>query len=58
MKSDNISKFTLRIDKKLLKKFRYAADYNDRSANREIITLIKEYVLKFEKENGNIEDLE
>lgn len=31
-----LSKFTVRIDSELLKKFRYVAEYNARSANREI----------------------
>lgn len=37
----DLSKFTLRIDAELLKKFRFIADYNARSANREIEVLMK-----------------
>ena len=29
-------KFTLRVESELLKKFRYVAEYNARSANREL----------------------
>lgn len=49
------SKYTLRIDSNLLKKFRYVAEYNARSANREIEVLMKKHVAEFEKEHGSIE---
>lgn len=50
-----LSKFTLRIDSELLKKFRFVADYNARSANREIEVLMKKHVDEFEKKHGMIE---
>ncbi len=50
-----LSKFTLRIDSELLKKFRFVADYNARSANREIEVLMKKHVDEFEKKHGRIE---
>ncbi|BCJ93809.1 hypothetical protein acsn021_13780 [Anaerocolumna cellulosilytica] len=50
-----LSKFTLRIDSELLKKFRFVAEYNARSANREIEVLMKKHVDEFEKNHGNIE---
>ena len=49
-----MSKFTLRIENELLKKFRFVAKYNDRSANQEIITLIRKHIREFEKKNGKI----
>ncbi len=49
------SKFTLRIDSELLKKFRFVADYNARSANRELEVLMKKHVDEFEKKHGRIE---
>lgn len=52
--SFQVSKFTLRIDYDLLKKFRFVAEYNARSANREIEILIKKHVDEFEKKNGKI----
>ncbi|MCI8426778.1 MAG: Arc family DNA-binding protein [Lachnospira sp.] len=52
--SYKISKFTLRIESELLKKFRFVAEYNARSANREISTLINNHVKEFEKKNGKI----
>lgn len=53
MKSE-LSKFTLRTDTELLKKFRFVADYNARSANREIEVLMKKHVDEFEKKHGKI----
>lgn len=48
------SKFTLRINDELLKKLRYIAEYNGRSANREITMLIKKHIVEFEKSHGKI----
>lgn len=53
MRSD-LSKFTLRTNAELLKKFRFVADYNARSANREIEVLMKKQVDEFEKKYGKI----
>lgn len=50
-----LSKFTVRIDSELLKKFRYVAEYNARSANREIEVLIKQHISEFEQIHGKIE---
>ena len=50
----NTAKFTLRVNEELLKKFRFVADYNARSANRELEILIKKHVSQFEKANGEI----
>ncbi|MDO9491273.1 Arc family DNA-binding protein [Acetobacterium sp.] len=44
-----LPRFTIRVDKELMKKFRYVADYNGRSANREIEILIKKHVSEFEE---------
>lgn len=49
-----MSKFTLRIESGLLKKFRFVAKYNDRSANHGIVTLIRKHIREFEKKNGKI----
>ncbi|MDE6759867.1 MAG: hypothetical protein K2J90_04200 [Lachnospiraceae bacterium] len=51
----NISKFTLRTDLELLKKFHLTAKDNARSANREIEVLMRKHVAEFEKEHGKIE---
>lgn len=49
-----LSKFTLRIDADLLRKIRFVAEYNARSANREIELLIKKHITEFEDKNGKI----
>ncbi|MDR3344045.1 MAG: hypothetical protein LBT21_00380 [Oscillospiraceae bacterium] len=46
--------FGLRIDGELLAKFRYVCDYEGRSANRQILQLIKGFILRYEEENGKI----
>lgn len=46
--------FGLRIPRELLDKLKYIADYNGRSANKEIEQLIIKHVNNFEKENGPI----
>ncbi len=51
----DISKFTLRTEKELLRKFQYVAEYNARSMNKELEVVMKQHVLEFEKENGKIE---
>ncbi|MDE6916881.1 MAG: hypothetical protein K2P39_08805 [Lachnospiraceae bacterium] len=47
-------KFTFRIDDETLSKFRYIAEYNARSANRELEVLVKRHIAEFEKEQGKI----
>ena len=42
MPSDAV-KFTLRTEPELLKKFRFVAEYNARSANRELEVLMKKH---------------
>ena len=50
----NLPQFTVRMNTELLKKFRYVAEYNARSANREAELLIRKHVEQFEKEHGEI----
>jgi len=47
--------FGLRIDDELLKKFRYVCGYDGRSANGQLIYMIRQYVAKYEQENGKID---
>lgn len=54
MSTDTV-KFTLRTEPELLKKFRYVAEYNARSANRELEVLMKKHIAEFEKAHGKIE---
>ncbi len=55
MKDDNVLRYTLRVDKNLFKKFRYVAEYNGRSANKELIQLMKEVVETFENKHEKID---
>ena len=52
---DKIVRYTLRVDRHLFKKFRYIAESEGRSANKEIEQYLKKRVKKNEKENGKIE---
>ena len=52
--ADKFLRYTLRIDRELFAKFRYAAEYGGRSANKEIEQCIKQRVKKFEQEHGEI----
>lgn len=51
-----IAKYTLRIDSELLKKFRYVAGHNARSANKELEVIMKQHVEKFEDKYGEIKE--
>lgn len=46
--------FGLRIDDELLRKFHYVCDYNGRSANGQILYLIRKCVKEFENAEGEI----
>lgn len=52
----NMPQFTVRVDPALLAKFRYVAEYNARSANREAELLFRQHVEAFEKTHGVITD--
>lgn len=52
--TNDIAKFTLRTDFELLQKFRFVAEYNARSANRELEVIMKKHIAEFEKTNGKI----
>ena len=47
-------RYTLRVDRELFRKFRYIADSEGRSANREIEQFIKNRVAEYEREHGEI----
>ena len=52
---DKILRYTLRVDRKLFKKFKYVAESEGRSANKEIEQYIKRHVAAFEEKHGKIE---
>lgn len=45
---DTVARFTLRIDKTLLDKFGYIADYEGRTKNKELEQMIKKKIAEFE----------
>ena len=49
-----IKSLSIRIDEKMLNKIHVVADYEGRSANSQILILIRDSVEKFEKEHGEI----
>ena len=50
-----IKSLTIRIDDTLLDKLHVVADYEGRSANSQVLILIRNCVREYEKENGEIE---
>ena len=52
---NNIRHLSVRIEDDLLKKFRYACKYEDRSANGQILNFIRNFVNEFENNHGEIE---
>ena len=50
-----IKSLSIRIDDKMLDKLHVVADYEGRSANSQIIILIRDAIKKYEEENGEIE---
>ena len=50
-----IRSLTIRIDDKLLDKLHVVADYEGRSANSQVLILIRDCVRQFARDNGEIE---
>ena len=50
-----IKNLSVRIDEELLHKIHVVADYEGRSANSQILILIRRCVEQYEKEHGTIE---
>ena len=51
----SIRSVSIRIDDEMLDKLHYIADYDGRSANSQILILIRKCVEDFEDANGEIE---
>ncbi|WP_444641333.1 TraY domain-containing protein [Caproiciproducens sp. R1] len=52
---DKLLRYTLRVDRAFFRKFRYIAESEGRSANKEIEQYIKKRVSEFESIHGKIE---
>ena len=50
-----IKSLSIRIDTEMLDKLHYVADYEGRSANSQILVLIRDSIEKFEERHGKIE---
>ena len=55
MDKENEKHFGLRVNGDILAKFRYVCDYVGRSANRQIIQLMLQFISDHENEHGKIE---
>ena len=51
---DKLLRYTLRVDRLLFQKFRYIAESEGRSANKEIEQYLKRRVAEYERNNGII----
>lgn len=49
-----IKSLSIRIDEEMLDKLHFVADYEGRSANSQILVLIRESIKQFESEHGPI----
>lgn len=49
-----IKSFSIRIDEVMLDKLHYVADYEGRSANGQIVVLIRDLIEDYEKKHGEI----
>jgi hypothetical protein len=54
MVEKTILSYTLRIDKDTLDKFRYIADDNFRTVNKELEKIINKHIAEYEDKNGRI----
>ena len=50
----SIKSVSIRIDNEMLHKLHVVADYEGRSANSQILILIRDCIKEYEKENGEI----
>ena len=51
---NKLLRYTLRVDRVLFQKFRYIAESEGRSANKEIEQYLKKRITEYEKEFGEI----
>lgn len=50
----NEKHFGLRVEAELLRKFRFACEYEGRSANAQLLVLMRKFVADYEKSHGAI----
>ena len=49
-----LKNFTIRLDEELLDKLHMVADYEGRSANKQVVMLIRRCIESYERKNGEI----
>ena len=57
MATKNGKSYSVRIDTEMLDKLHIVADYEGRSANSQILILIRDCIEKYEEKHGKIENL-
>jgi len=55
MSMENEKHFGLRVDADTLAKFRYASEFEGRSANAQILQLMRKFIAEYEEKHGKIE---
>lgn len=50
----SLPKFTLRTSREILEKFRYIADDNFRTVNKELEMLMQKHIAEYERKHGEI----
>ena len=53
--NDTMSRYTLRVEQRLLDQLGYIAEYEGRTKNKELEQMIKKRIREFESEHGKIE---
>ncbi|MBP1551230.1 MAG: hypothetical protein J6C76_05415, partial [Oscillospiraceae bacterium] len=48
----------VRIEETLMKKIRILSNYENRSINKQIVFILKQYILEYENQNDTIKTLE
>ena len=51
---DKLPRYTIRIERVLLNKILYIAEFYGRTTNKQLEQLVKKCILEFEKEHGEI----
>ena len=56
MRFNDEKHFGLRVDSDTLTKFRLASDYEGRSANAQLVIMMREFIRQYEEKAGKIEE--
>ncbi len=56
MSKKDLPRYTMRIERPLLDRLQYIAQYEGRTANKQLEQLVKRHIAAFEKQYGEITD--